>query len=528
MTASVITQSNIFGMSAAVKPKAPKKTVTPTTKKTSDKFAVSYQKQLNTATNRVWAASVNLQNLVYKRRYFLLDTLNYYPETTLSTSSTTTTPYFVIPDETLLSSYVTKSINATATTYSYNDLVKYLQTLLGKDFEAKLKLLTSPSAWTSYGATWYDLYISVYTATVKLDKDIASQKLALAQHQKVLNDVKSNKGLSTAAIDKILAKGEGTTKDFLNSIKGDKLNSIKGDKEASKAVVSLPVTNPKDYKWNLPPHSWSLPINASTMMHGNDSGLLEDATRFNQHKLRRGIIWTAVAGDEQLGTPDPKTGKVTKAARAASKYGFQFMWNPAEFQSNVAVNFDITPNANDFFATSAFAYPTSSTITLTLMLDRTNDFACFKKFNLLTSSLNVDLPTPHPPFAHFYTHQYPSTDPDPVPMVDRGYDLLKYGTLSDIEYLYKAVNGEGWKNKINGRITSDIGWLRPTLMGIQLGPTAYFCIIESISINHTSFTPAMIPVRSEVTLSLSLKSNVALSSNPSSSNLNLAPGTATP
>ena len=79
-----------------------------------------------------------------------------------------------------------------------------------------------------------------------------------------------------------------------------------------------------------------------------------------------------------------------------------------------------------------------------------------------------------------------------------------------MEYLYKAINGPGpgggddeW---INGRgiKTSDIGYLMPTLLHVDVGPLSYDGYVTGIQVNHVAFTPSMIPIRTDVTISLNV------------------------
>jgi hypothetical protein len=85
------------------------------------------------------------------------------------------------------------------------------------------------------------------------------------------------------------------------------------------------------------------------------------------------------------------------------------------------------------------------------------------------------------------------------------------GTLADLEYLFKTINGAGagkekdWVNLL-GRKTADIGFLQPVLVGMQLGPTidslSYVGWITSLSVNHVAFTESMIPIRTMVTINM--------------------------
>jgi len=95
-------------------------------------------------------------------------------------------------------------------------------------------------------------------------------------------------------------------------------------------------------------------------------------------------------------------------------------------------------------------------------------------------------------------------------MPDQINKLMSQGTMADLEYLFKAINGSGngtleWTNLL-GKKTANVGYLAPTLLGIQLGPTldnlSYVGWASNIGINHTAFTEDMIPIRTEVSISI--------------------------
>jgi hypothetical protein len=88
-------------------------------------------------------------------------------------------------------------------------------------------------------------------------------------------------------------------------------------------------------------------------------------------------------------------------------------------------------------------------------------------------------------------------------------DLANRGTLADIEYLYKTVNGPDWYRL--GQETSDIGFLMMTLVEIEIGPSRYLGYLNSLNINHTYFTPNMIPLRSTLDLSFVLMASAKIS-----------------
>ena len=94
--------------------------------------------------------------------------------------------------------------------------------------------------------------------------------------------------------------------------------------------------------------------------------------------------------------------------------------------------------------------------------------------------------------------------------------------MSDIEYIYRAVNGDGWVNAV-GRSTSDVGYLQASLLRIDIGPLSYIGYIMSLSVNHTAFNQDMTPIRSDVSISMNLMSSATLSSYVSKDNSKQVP-----
>jgi hypothetical protein len=267
---------------------------------------------------------------------------------------------------------------------------------------------------------------------------------------------------------------------------------------------------PKGYEFNLPPHSWSLPTRPGTI----EPKIVGKTFLTNFHGLRRGRIWY-FAGAGEVSTVDDKSGDAKRSggtgdSTAAKRvqinhnYGFQFLWNPESITTNVQRNMDITPSNADTLRVVSGVFPGQESVSLNIMLDRTNDFAYAKASGYANAS--------------YYTSGYPGAKyniPEQVQM------LLKQGTMADLEYLFKAINGSGtatgsWTTLLK-KETSNVGYLSPTLLAFSLGPDAqnnlsYVGWISNISINHTAFTETMIPLRTTVSFSIECFSGSGISS----------------
>ena len=189
------------------------------------------------------------------------------------------------------------------------------------------------------------------------------------------------------------------------------------------------ITPGKNYKFNLPPHLWSLPLRPKTV----DRQVVGNVYSKNFHGLRRGRIWY-FAGAGDVNTVDAKTGEATRSGGSGDPkrvqidhdYGFQFLWNPESISTNVQRNMDITPSNADTLRVVSGVFPGQESVSLSVILDRTNDFAYAKASGKAS--------------PNYYLTRYPGTTYNFNEQIDA---LLKQGTMADLEYLFKAINGAG-------------------------------------------------------------------------------------
>jgi hypothetical protein len=300
---------------------------------------------------------------------------------------------------------------------------------------------------------------------------------------------------------------------------------------ANKDIMVQPADY-KDYMFNLSPHSWSLPIEASLVDQRTFSrrstskgatksrvvGVNKNPSAGAKSNLRRGrIMWHASAQDEQytLGTFGET---VAIAAGRARQIGFQFLWNPDSFGTSVSLNPDVTPSMQDRFVGVAGAFPGTGSITINIRLDRTNDFACFAHRGRLEKDPNTGVDREkqwNVNFGQFYREQKLGVVTDAL-LEKQISELYEMGTLADVEFLYQTINGPnanymkgGWKNSL-GRVTSDIGFLAASLVKIEIGPLDYVGYINGLSVNHLAFTQDMKPIRTDVSIQANLLASVGL------------------
>ena len=318
-------------------------------------------------------------------------------------------------------------------------------------------------------------------------------------------------------------------------------------------VVPAKPSSPHEYRWNLPPHKWSLPVLPSSDPNFMPTGYSRPPS---QDRYRRGRLWWR-ANDPNLSigtsTEYDKNTALGKA-KDNNKYGFQFLWNPEKFTTAVQVNMDATPSANDRFIGGPGYFPATEVFSMTIRIDRTNDFACAASMfdrptwsappTLLTrdsglSQDTINLANQGLIAANFAKHQnfvdksqvakfvkyYRvngsfAQDESDASIQEKLIDLYQRGTLADIEFLLRAINGAGPGSSKNGKpvtwtngrgiATADIGFLIPTVLNIDIGPLSYQGYVTSMTVEHGAFTQDMIPIRSDITVSFNLLATVGL------------------
>jgi hypothetical protein len=197
---------------------------------------------------------------------------------------------------------------------------------------------------------------------------------------------------NTAALVKKKLSPE-TLKKIEKDRKQKALDKAKASKEKANAKADAdkkPPTEPLNYRWNLPPHKWSLPVRAIDMHPDLYVDPLNPKLGTVDERYRRGRIWW-YANTKNTYASNVKGNPKNQIDGDDRKYGFQFLWNPETFSTSVSLNTEVTPNPADRFVGVAGAFPSGETITFTIRVDRTNDFACLR--NLLkkdySSSLNL-------------------------------------------------------------------------------------------------------------------------------------------
>lgn len=320
-----------------------------------------------------------------------------------------------------------------------------------------------------------------------------------------------------------------------------KYNTIETTKPKPKPTPqpsSVLNTTPDLCRFNLPPHRWSLPIDPNQLSSSTE------ITSPSAYRLAR--LWSYAPAVSSSDTTDistlyqnPDGTTATGSNKSASvptdtNWGFQFLWNPTSITTNVNLNQSVTPNPTDAHAGANSLFTATEQISFTIVIDRVNDFACAKGLSspMYTpgrSNSNGSTPSSWSPSTDpgsfsklqtFYTSGYRSISQASDDMSTQISDLLKLGTMADIEYIYRAINGSGingqlWTNAL-GKKTADIAFLNPSSIAVQFGPSlnnlAYVGYVSGMSITHSVFTQDMLPLHSEISMQFLGFSQLSLSS----------------
>jgi hypothetical protein len=151
------------------------------------------------------------------------------------------------------------------------------------------------------------------------------------------------------------------------------------------------------------------------------------------------------------------------------------------WQINTAMNPQFLASGDDEFVPIS-AGLLSSVVEFTLWLNRIEDMK-------ILSDKGITSKNPYP---------YPRT----ITAKDET-ELWKKGTMYDLEYLFKTLNGPHatFKSSMLQGDTADRGWLRPAIVELHLGAQMRYKVrIQDFSVNHIMFNSKMVPILSTVKL----------------------------
>lgn len=321
--------------------------------------------------------------------------------------------------------------------------------------------------------TYFGLYVAPLQATVnKLTASYASANTARLNIEGALTE-----GVTKKA--KVIVKDSKTKK----NTKKPKTNSAGSD------VISNAGYSPVVYNYNAPMIKTAYlnskgPQQQTALKSISDPGNYSDAKVAWSEEARaaRGTIQMSL----QYATNQSSANSVSKSTYDDRLYGFKFLYNPKEVSMSwgisEGVNWDVVSTGLDKSTPVGLGLMTS-TISFSLLINRTGDMN-FVDSNGLLSGVDINKIYPY------------SVSQDDLKII------YKKGTMYDIEYLFRTINGLNsiYDSNLNGK-TADQGWLNGTPVELHLGDgMRYLVRIGSMDVNHTIFNERMVPILSTINL----------------------------
>ena len=222
--------------------------------------------------------------------------------------------------------------------------------------------------------------------------------------------------------------------------------------------------------------------------------MIETLSTFGDGDTNRGfIVPNKKAIEAALSRQSDKEKAITGGFKVP--YGFRFHYNPQTIDQTIGTLQGISPELmmSGKDQANMITPPTqSSTISFQLYLNRIEDM------NALANVVHVERSAPLITDADSKNYY-----PEVVTQADREF-IKDFGTMYDLEFLFKAVNGEmgGYTSPMRGVKTADVGWLNGMAVEMHLGrKLRYLARIINISVKHILFTENMVPTLSVVTIS---------------------------
>ena len=226
------------------------------------------------------------------------------------------------------------------------------------------------------------------------------------------------------------------------------------------------------------------------------ASLIDTLSTFGDGDTNRGfIVPNKRAQQAALKELDPKDKALVGGVQS---YGFRFHYNPQFVQQSYGSITGISPELLESGKdqTNMITTPaSSSSISITLYLNRIEDMNALANFNVKEPSSFAPINSDEKSLKYY---------PEVVPAADRR--LIKdFGTMYDLDFLFKAINGDmnGYKSPLRGVKTGDVGWLNGIAVEVHMGrKLRYLARVTNISVNHVQFTENMVPTLTTVVLTM--------------------------
>jgi hypothetical protein len=377
----------------------------------------------------------------------------------------------------------------------------------------------------------------------RLKTDVKLESVILAEYSKVINDLKNSFGpppydagelallnpavtnftqqkIILSKVNTRLTAADNLEKSINNQLKSssaaaikkefDKKSNGKGKKSnnISGAIDDdIPKPPPQQeftgYKYNVPMirseyFTDRSPQTKTTVRGGSGPGNWNDAIKmFSGTNIAKGTMQMP----RDLTKSAAWKNKTGIYKEDSTMYGFKFLYNPTEVSMGWGMLETVDPNTIRSGAAGGLA-PVSgvglSTIDFTLLLNRISDMN-FLDENGLAPGEDA-------------TIQGPYEGINPIQRVEDLKMIYKRGTMYDLEYLFRVINGPSAIHQtiLNGA-SADWGFLIGSQVELFLGDGLRYVVrLNGISVNHRIFNDRMVPVISEVSISCGRYNDVGI------------------
>jgi hypothetical protein len=240
------------------------------------------------------------------------------------------------------------------------------------------------------------------------------------------------------------------------------------------------------------------------------ASLIDSLSTFGDGDTNRGfIVPNKRAQQAALKELDPKDKALVGGLQS---YGFRFHYNPQFVQQSYGSITGISPELLESGKdqTNMITTPaSSSSISITLYLNRIEDMNALGGVSGSVNTTTLEgiaaaSAAKRPGKAINSDADSKLYYPEVVPAADR--QLIKdFGTMYDLDFLFKAINGDmnGYKSPLRGIKTADVGWLNGIAVEVHMGrKLRYLARVTNISVNHVQFTENMVPTLTTVVLTM--------------------------
>lgn len=290
--------------------------------------------------------------------------------------------------------------------------------------------------------------------------------------------------------------------DKTKSNKNKNKNSIKGATEEEPKNPGQQTFS--EYKYNIPMvrsvyFTTRSPQTQTTVRGVSGGGNYSDArTMFSETGVAKGTLQMP----RDLAETTAWKNKTGIYKNDSTMYGFKFLYNPTEISMGWGMLEDVDPNVIRTGKTGNLAPVTGvglATIDFTLLLNRIEDM------NYLNENGLIPGEDPSGPYEGV----------NPIQRVEDLKMIYKKGTMYDLEYLFRTVNGpSAIHSTVLNDLSADWGFLIGSQLELFLGDGLRYMIrLNGINVNHTLFNDRMVPILSQVSISCGRYNDVGLKQN---------------